>query len=181
MGLYFHSLFEHESTTILILISALAMCVRMFVFRSIYKPSSSVAFVPSVGRELPSHYCGSTTSRRLCVSVSPNLPLFSLLSLVIFLFHSLRQPPPLPFRLSVHPNLFLLCTLSPLLSCQSLFFPHCHSLSFLLLLNSPLFFLFYALITRSLNLYLYFVCCFFSVKDLDTEKYVHLVSFFSLL
>lgn len=48
---------------------------------------------PSAGRALPSHYIGSRTNHRLCVSVSPNLSLFSLLSLVIFLFHSLRQLP----------------------------------------------------------------------------------------
>lgn len=47
----------------------------------------------SVGRALPSHYTGSRTNHRLCVSVSPNLSPFSLLSLVIFLFHSLRQLP----------------------------------------------------------------------------------------
>lgn len=48
---------------------------------------------PSAGQALPSHYTGSRTNHRLCVSVSPNLSLFSLLSLVIFLFHSLRQLP----------------------------------------------------------------------------------------
>lgn len=101
------------------------VCMRMFVFRSIYKPASSVAFVPSVGRELPSHYSGSTTSLRLCVSVSPNLPLFSLLSLVISLFHSLRQLPPpsgsqsilisfsfAPYLLCSPVNLFLFLTIT---------------------------------------------------------------------
>ena len=52
--------------------------------------------LPSAGRALPSHYTGSRTNHRLCVSVSPNLSLFSLLSLVIFLFHSLRQLPSPP-------------------------------------------------------------------------------------
>lgn len=124
-GLVFVLLLEHESTVVLTLLSV-HVRMRVFVFRSIYKPASSVAFVPSVGRELPSHYSGSTTSRRLCVSVSPNLPLFSLHSLVISLFHSLRQLPspsgsqsiPISFSFApdllcspVNPFLFLTVTL----------------------------------------------------------------------
>lgn len=63
------------------------------LFISIYKPVRFLMLFPSVGRALPSHYAGSRTNHRLCVSVSPNLSLFFLLSLVIFLFHSLRQLP----------------------------------------------------------------------------------------
>lgn len=48
---------------------------------------------PSAGQALPSHYSGSRTNHSLRLSVSTNLTLFSLLSLVIFFFHSLRQLP----------------------------------------------------------------------------------------
>lgn len=83
--------FEHSSTCVLVLISVYT-CLCTSVFRSIYKQKGLMLFL-SVGRALPSHYTGSRTNHRLCVSVSPNLSPFSLLSLVIFLFHSLRQLP----------------------------------------------------------------------------------------
>lgn len=88
----------------------------VFVLRSINKPARFNSFVPSVGRALPSHYSGSTTSLRLHASVSHNLSLFSPLSLVIFLFHSLRQ---LPSPSGTQYTLITFCffTLSPLLSC----------------------------------------------------------------
>lgn len=47
----------------------------------------------STAQALPSHYNGSRTNHQDCVSVSANLSLFSLLSLMVFLFHSLRQLP----------------------------------------------------------------------------------------
>lgn len=83
--------FEHSSTCVLVLISVYT-CLCTSVFRSIYKQKGLMLFL-SVGQALPSHYTGSRTNHRLCVSVSPNLSPFSLLSLVIFLFHSLRQLP----------------------------------------------------------------------------------------
>lgn len=83
--------FEQVSTCVLALISVYAsLCTS--VFRSVYKQKGLMLFL-SVGQALPSHYTGSRTNHRRRVSVSPNLSLFSLLSLLIFLFHSLRQLP----------------------------------------------------------------------------------------
>lgn len=69
------------------------MCMSVFVFQIFSENQKDLMLFPSSGRALPSHYTGSRTNHRLRVSVSPNLSLFSLLSLVIFLFHSLRQLP----------------------------------------------------------------------------------------
>lgn len=152
------------------------------LFISIYKPARFLMLFPSVGRALPSHYAGSRTNHRLCVSVSPNLSLFSLLSLVIFLFHSLRQlPSPLgpqstliTFSSRMYSislallSIFLLFFLA-LLSVTLLCAPSCCLLS-----SSQVSTL---LITHCLTLYVSFFVSFSSVKDLDTEKYVHLVSF----
>lgn len=150
------------------------MCMSVFVFRSIYKPAWFNA-VPGAGQALPSHYTGSRTNQRLRVSVSPNLSLFPLLSLVIFLFHSLRQFP--------SPT----CPQSTLITFSShhvLYLPH-SPVNLPLVLPPPV-----ALLCRSslcvLSLLsglhltdctLLCVSFFFSlVKDLDTEKYIHLVS-----
>lgn len=129
---------------------------------------------PSAGQALPSHYSGSRTNHSLRLSVSTNLTLFSLLSLVIFFFHSLRQLP------SPSCSQSALITFSSRMYSISLAFlsislsfpppsPICHtSLSSLLL--SPL-------ILSGLHLADCTLFSFFSiVKDLDTEKYIHLVS-----
>lgn len=68
-------------------------CVRACLCLDLYINQQCLMLFPSIGWALPSHYTGSTTNHRLCVSVSHNLPLFSLLSLVIFLLHSVRQLP----------------------------------------------------------------------------------------
>lgn len=104
----------------------------------------------------------------LCL-VSTNL---SLLSLVIFLFHSLRQLPS-----PTCPQAAVITLSSPMRSCQSpcYFFPSpiCHSRLSSLLLST--------LVRSGLHLTDCTLFLFFSppisvVKDLDTEKYVHLVS-----
>lgn len=89
----FELVFKHESTIIPALISVHACAWICFVLRSINKPARFNSFVPIVGRALPSHYSGSTTSLRLRASLSRNLSFLSLPLLVIFLFHSLRQLP----------------------------------------------------------------------------------------
>lgn len=68
-------------------------CTRVCYCLDLYINQQGLMLFHSAGRALPSHYAGSRTNHRLCVSVSHNLCLFSLLSLVIFLFHSLRQLP----------------------------------------------------------------------------------------
>lgn len=70
-------------------VACVCLCLDLYI-------NQVLMLLPSAGRALPSHYTGSRTNHRLCVSVSPNLSLFSLLSLVIFLFHSLRQLPSPP-------------------------------------------------------------------------------------
>ena len=140
---------------------------------------------PSVGQALPSHYTGSRTNHRLCVSVSPNLSLFSFLSLVIFLFHSLRQ---LPSPTGPQSTLitFSSCMYSislALLSISWVFFLSLLSVTVLFAPSSCL--LSFSQVSNLLIAHCFMLCvslCFiffvsFSlVKDLDTEKYVHLVS-----
>lgn len=134
---------------------------------------------PSAGQALPCHYSGLRTNQSLCVSVSVNLSLFSPLSLVIFPFHSPRQLP--------SPT----CPQSPLITFSS----RMHSISLALLSISLLYFspspichtrlsslVVSLLILSGLHLAdytLFFVISFSIVKDLDTEKYVHLVSIVS--
>lgn len=142
----------------------------------------SLMLFPSIGWALPSHYTGSTTNQRLGVSVSHNLPLFSLLSLVIFLLHSVRQLPSpsdpqstlITFSSRVYSISFALLSISLLvffslsyLSHSSVLPPPVCSYS----LRSPPYWLHIVLCYT----FLFFVS-FSLVKDLDTEKYVHLVS-----
>lgn len=67
--------------------------VHVYVFLDLYINQPGSMLFPSAGQALPSHYSGSRTNHSLRLSVSTNLTLFSLLSLVIFFFHSLRQLP----------------------------------------------------------------------------------------
>lgn len=170
--------FGHTYTHVFMHVHA---CV--WVCLDLYINQQGLMLFPSAGWALPSHYTGSRTNHRLRVSVSPNLSLFSLLSLVIFLFHSLRQLP--------SPT----CPQSTLITFSS----HMYSISLALLSISLLFFspsyLSQSSVLpppvsshslRSPPCWLHIVSCcvfFFSlslsfslVKDLDTEKYVHLVS-----
>ena len=136
---------------------------------------------PSVGPALPSHYTGSRANHRLCVSVSPNLSLFSFLSLVIFLFHSLRQ---LPSPTGPQSTLitFSSCMYSislALLSLSLLFFSS--PVRVTLPCAPPSCLLSFSQVSNLLIAHCFMLCVSFlvslsSAKDLDTEKYVHLVS-----
>ena len=113
----------------------------------------------SVGQVLPSHYSSSTSSHKVCVSVSPNLFLFSLLSLVIFLSQSLRQ---LPSPSGPQSTLitFSSWTPSPLLSCQSFFSHLCLSHSSLALASSSCLLSFSHTLTSMIALcFIYCVLC----------------------
>lgn len=111
----------------------------------------------------------SPITHSLCLS--PLISLFSLPSPVIFLFHSLRQLPS-----PTCPQAAVITLSSPMRSCQSpcYFFPLSY-LSLSSVLPPPG-------SSRSLRsppcwLHIVFMVFFLSlVKDLDTEKYVHLVS-----
>lgn len=153
------------------------MCLGVFrypnglahVYRSFLDLYINQSSFNALGPALPSYYNGSIDNHTLSVPVSTNLSLFSLPSLVIFLFHSLRQLPS-----PTCPQAAVITLSSPMRSCQSpcYFFPSpiCHSrLSCLLL--SPL--IRSGLHLTDCTLFLFFL---FVVKDLDTEKYVHLVS-----
>lgn len=82
--------FGHASSYLLMRVR---VCVCACLCLDLYINQQCLMLFPSTGWALPSHYTGSTTNHRLCESVSHNLPLFSLLSLVIFLLHSVRQLP----------------------------------------------------------------------------------------
>lgn len=176
----FALMFGHTSTCILISAHA---CVWVCLCWDLYINQQGLILFPSVGRALPSHYTGSRTNHRLCVSVSPNLSLFSLLSLVIFLFHSLRQLPSptgpqstlITFSSSMYSISLALLSISPLVF---FFLPSiCHTPALPPPVSSHS--------LRSPTCWLHIVSCstflflsLSSVKDLDTEKYVHLVSIF---
>lgn len=147
--------------------------VHVYVFLDLYINQPGSMLFPSAGQALPSHYSGSRTNHSLRLS---NLTLFSLLSLVIFFFHSLRQLPspscPQSALITFSSRMYSISLAFLSISLSSPPPPHspiCHtSLSSLLL--SPL-------ILSGLHLADCTLFSFFSiVKDLDTEKYIHLVS-----
>lgn len=144
-----------------------ALLVFFFFFLDLYINQSCLN---ALGPALLSHYNGSIANHTLSMPLSLSLSLFSLLSLLIFLFIlSDSSPPYLPTGCCNH-SLFS----HALLSISLLFFPSptCHSrLSSLLL--SPLIRSGLHLADCTLFLSLFFPAI---VKDLDTEKYVHLVS-----
>lgn len=149
--------------------------------------------LPSAGRALPSHYIGSAANHRLSACLSRLISLFSFASSTGD--RSLSFPPTaaLPYLPTVCLNHFLLWHVLylPLFSCQSAsyFFPPppsslpplpCHTrLSVLppscLLSFSQVLTLLIAHCVLLL-IFVFFVPPPLAVKDLDTEKYVHLVS-----
>lgn len=150
--------------------------------------------LPSAGRALPSHYIGSAANHRLAVCLSRLISLFSFPSSTGDRSLSFSPTAALPYLPTVCLNHFLLWHVLylPLFSCQSTFFsspppssPLSHSSVCPPSLLSPLIFSGAHLTDCTLCPSSHF--CFLvvsppptlsslAVKDLDTEKYVHLVS-----
>lgn len=149
-------------------------------FLDLYINQQGLALLPSAGHALPSHYIGSGANHSLCVCLSQLISLFLFPPpLAIFLFHSLRQ---LPSPTCPQSALIIfssgMYSISPVLLSifLLLFFPPLPTLSHSSVLPPPVSSHFLrsppSLIAYCLLL-LFFVS---TVKDLDTEKYVHLVS-----
>lgn len=148
-------------------------CMFMSVFRSIFKPVRFNA-LSQCWSSITISLQRLQANHKPCASVSTSLFLFSLLSFVIFLSHCLRQFPSLTCPQSA------LITFSSrtqsislaLLSISLFFFPPLLSVT-LVCPPCP------CLLSFSQVSTLLIAHCFlfFSiVKDLDTEKYIHLVS-----